>query len=134
MDPSHAHYAGHWFPAEIISRTSTLCRFTLSFRDIEELMASRGVILDLRVDPSMVPEKSSWFSPMRSVVANPSEATSGLFDEVYLRINGKLHYLWRAVDQEGHVLDLLVHSRRDRQAANGSSANCSRVCATAHGY
>jgi len=46
MNPSHAHYAGHRFPAEIISHTVWLYfRFTLSFRDIEELMASRGVIL-----------------------------------------------------------------------------------------
>ena len=134
MNPSHAHYAGHRFPAEIISRTVWLYfRFTLSFRDIEELMASRGAILTYE-------SIRQWCLKFGQVFANeirrrqPKRGDKWPLDEVYLRINGKLHYLWRAVDQEGHVLDLLVHSRRDRQAANGSSANCSRVCATAHGY
>lgn len=96
-------------------------------------MASRGVLLTYE-------SIRQWCLKFGQVFANeircrqPRRSDKWPLDEVYLRINGKLHYLWRAVDQEGHVLDLLVQSRRDRQAANGSSANCSRVCATAHGY
>ena len=45
-------------------------------------------------------------------------------DEVFLTIKGKLHYLWRAVDQHGTVLDILVQSRRNKRAAKSSSANC----------
>jgi len=44
-------------------------------------------------------------------------------DEVFLKINGRLHYLWRAVDQDGDVLDILVQSRRDKKAASGSFAS-----------
>jgi putative transposase len=91
-------------------------RFTLSFRDIEELMASHGVILTYE----SIRQRCLKFG---QVFANeirrrqPKRGDKWHLDEVYRRINGKLHYLWRAVDQEGHVLDILVQSRRDRQAA-----------------
>src|SRR5262245_13650496 len=50
-------------------------------------------------------------------------------DEVFVKINGTIHYLWRAVDQHGNVLDVLVQSRRNAKAEpSGSSANCSRAC------
>ena len=79
-------------------------------------MASRGVILTYE-------SIRQWCLKFGQVFANenrrrqPRRGDKWHLDEVYLRINGKLHYLWRAVDQEGHVLDILVQSRRDRQAA-----------------
>ena len=51
-------------------------------------------------------------------------------DEVFVKINGTTHYLWRAVDQHGDVLDILVQSRRNAVAAKRFSASCSRACAT----
>jgi putative transposase len=93
MNPSHAHYAGHQFPAEIISHTLWLYfRFTLSFRDIEELMASRGVILTYE-------SIRQWCLKFGQVFANeirrrqPKRGDKWHLDEVYRRINGKLHYL-----------------------------------------
>jgi transposase-like protein len=49
-------------------------------------------------------------------------------DEVFVKINGATHYLWRAVDQHGDVLDILVQSRRNAVAAERFSASCSRAC------
>ena len=87
MNPSHAHYAGHRFPAEIISPTVWLYfRFTLSFRDIEELMASRGVILTYE-------SIRQWCLKFGQVFANeircrqPRRSDKWPLDEVYLRIN-----------------------------------------------
>ena len=55
------------------------------------------------------------------------------FDEVFVKINGTTHYLWRAVDQHGTVLDILVQSRRNAWRPSGSSVNCSRACGTCRG-
>ena len=90
MNRSSSLYRRHRFPGEIISHCIRLYyRFSSSYRDIEELMAQRG----LRVS-------EKWHS-----------------DEVYPKINGRTHYPWRAVDQEGVGLDILVQSRRNKQAA-----------------
>jgi DDE domain len=53
-------------------------------------------------------------------------------DEVFVKINGITHYLWRAVDQHGNVLDVLVQSRRTPKQPSGSSVNCSRACGMCH--
>ena len=55
------------------------------------------------------------------------------FDEVFVKIHGTTHYLWRAVDQHGNVLAILVQSRRHAVAARRFSVSCSRVCATCRG-
>jgi putative transposase len=79
-------------------------------------MASRGVELTYETI-------RQWCLKFGQIYANairrrqPKRGDKWYLDEVYLSINGKLHYLWRAVDQEGHVLDILVQSRRNRQAA-----------------
>jgi transposase-like protein len=54
-------------------------------------------------------------------------------DEVFIKINGTIHYLWRAVDQHGNMLDILVTSRRHAKALPGSSVNCSPACRTCRG-
>ncbi len=117
MDKKTNRYAGHRYPAEIISYTVWLYfRFTLSFRDIEELMAYRGVIVTYEAI-------RQWTLKFGQDYANtlrrrqPRRGDKWHLDEVVLTINGKHHYLWRAVDQDGYTLDILVQSRRDRKAA-----------------
>ncbi|MDN4054210.1 IS6 family transposase [Massilia sp. YIM B02763] len=110
-------YRGFRYPSEIISHVVWLYfRFSLSFRDIEELMASRGVIVTYETI-------RQWTLKFGQGYANalrgrqPQRGDKWHLDEVVLTIKGKYHYLWRAVDQDGHVLDILMQSRRNRQAA-----------------
>jgi putative transposase len=112
-----SHYHRHRFPAEIISHCVWLYfRFALSFRDVEELMASRGVSLSYET-------VREWSLKFGQTYANglrrrsPRPGDQWHLDEVFLKINGRIHYLWRAVDQDGDVLDILVQNRRDKQAA-----------------
>jgi transposase-like protein len=110
-------YHRHRFPSEIISHCVWLYfRFSLSFRDVEELMSSRGVSLSYET-------VREWCFKFGQTYANalrrrsPRPGDKWHLDEVFLKINGRLHYLWRAVDQDGDVLDILVQSRRDKKAA-----------------
>ena len=110
-------YTGYRFPAGIISHAVWLYfRFSLSYRDVEELMAARGIIVTYETI-------RHWCRKFGQQYANQlcrRRARTGdkwHLDEVFLKINGKLHYLWRAVDQHGNVLDILVQSRRNKQAA-----------------
>jgi putative transposase len=110
-------YTGYRFPGEIISHAVWLYfRFSLSYRDVEELMAARGIIVTYETI-------RHWCRKFGQQYANQlrrRRARTGdkwHLDEVFLKINGKLHYLWRAVDQHGNVLDILVQSRRNKQAA-----------------
>lgn len=117
MHSRRTHYPRHRFPAEVISHAVWLYfRFTLSFRDIEELLASRGVEVSYEtIRQWCLKFGQSYANALRR--RQPKRGDKWHLDEVYLTLNGKLHYLWRAVDQEGHLLDILVQSRRDRQAA-----------------
>ncbi|WP_201391438.1 IS6 family transposase [Ktedonobacter sp. SOSP1-85] len=110
-------YRGYRFPAEIISHCVWLYfRFPLSFRDIEEMMAERGVVLTYETI-------RQWCLKCGQTYANglkrrrPKTGDTWHLDEVYLKINGKTSYLWRAVDQDGNILDILVQSRRNKHAA-----------------
>ena len=88
-------------------------RFALSFRDVEEMLAMRGIALSYET-------VREWCLKFGQTYANGLRRKSGdrwHLDEVFLKINGRLHYLWRAVDQDGDVLDILVQSRRDKKAA-----------------
>jgi putative transposase len=107
----------HRFPAEIISHGVWLYyRFSLSYRDVEELMADRGVTLSHEA-------VRSWCRKFGQTYANqlrrrrPRPGDKWHLDEVCLTIHGERHYLWRAVDQDGNVLDTLMQRRRDKQAA-----------------
>src|SRR5215212_3329841 len=110
-------YRGHRFPAEIIQHAIWIyLRFTLSYRDVEELLAERG--LDLSYETIR-----RWVLKFGPVVARglrqrrPRPGDRWHLDEMVVRIAGKRMYLWRAVDQEGEILDILVQPRRDKRAA-----------------
>ncbi len=117
MRTSISLYHRHRFPAEIISHCVWLYfRFALSFRDVEEILAMRGVSLSSET-------VREWCFKFGQTYANglrrksPRPGDRWHLDEVFIRINGRVHYLWRAVDQDGDVLDILVQSRRDEKAA-----------------
>jgi putative transposase len=110
-------YRGHRFPAEIISHTVWLYfRFTLSFRDIDELLAARGIFVTYETI-------RQWCLKFGQAFANelrrrqPRRGDKWHLDEMVITMNGKHHYLWRAVDQDGYTLDVLVQSRRNTKAA-----------------
>ncbi len=117
MRTSVSLYQRHRFPAEIISHCVWLYfRFALSFRDVEEMLAMRDVALTYETVREWC-LKFGKLTPTACAAGLLVPGTNGTLDEVFLKINGRLHYLWRAVDQDGDVLDILVQSRRDKQAA-----------------
>jgi putative transposase len=110
-------YKRHRFPPAIIGHAVWLyCQFALSYRDVEELLAERGVIV---TDETI----RQWCGKFGQQYANtlrrrrPRPGDKWHLDEVFVPINGRTHYLWRAVDQDGTVLDILVQPRRDKRAA-----------------
>ena len=110
-------YTRHRFPPVIIQRAIWLYfRFPLSFRDVEEMMAERGI----DVSYESVRRWVLKFGP--AIAANikasrPRPSGTWHLDEVFVRIGGKRTYLWRAVDDEGEVLEVLAQSRRNKRAA-----------------
>ena len=110
-------YRCHRFPGEIISHAVWLYHtFSLSFRDVELLPAERGVILSYESVRRWCLKFGADFTA-RLRRRRPRPGDTWRLDEVFLRINGVLHYLWRAVDQHGVVLDILVQDRRNATAA-----------------
>jgi transposase-like protein len=113
----HLSYRRHRFPPPIIQHAVWLyLRFTLSYRDVEDLLAERG----LDVSYETVRRWVLKFGPM--IARNlrrgrPRPSDRWHLDEMVVRIAGKRMYLWRAVDHEGEVLDMLVQRRRDKRAA-----------------
>jgi putative transposase len=110
-------YKRYRFPGEVISHTVWLYyRFQLSERDVEELLAERGVA----VSYATIRRWCRRFGQLFADGVRRRRARSGdqwHLDEVQLKINGQRHWLWRAVDQEGVVLDILVQPRRNQAAA-----------------
>jgi transposase-like protein len=110
-------YARHQFPAEIIQHAVWMyLRFTLSYRDVEELLAERGI----ETSYETVRRWALKFGPMfaRNLRRlRPRPTSKWHLDEMVVAIQGKRMYLWRAVDSKGEVLDLLVQARRDTAAA-----------------
>src|SRR5215212_4175649 len=110
-------YKRHRFPPAIIGHAVWLYfRFALSYRDVEELLAERGVFVTYATI-------RQWCRKFGQTYANelrrrrPRPGDKWHLDEVFITINGQQHYLWRAVDQDGTVLDILVQSRRNTAAA-----------------
>ena len=114
MSPS---YKGFRFPQAIISHAVWLYfRFSLSYRDVEDLLAERGIIVTYETIRQWARKfGQTYANQLRRRRARPGD--KWFMDEVFLKINGQTHYLWRAVDQDGNVLDILVQSRRNKAAA-----------------
>ncbi len=113
----HPRFARHRFPAEVISHAIWLYfRFPLSLRMVEEMLAARGI----EVSHETVRQ---WALKFGQSSANqirrrlPAPGDKWHFDEIVISIAGRKHWLWRAVDQHGVVLDILVQSRRNAEAA-----------------
>jgi putative transposase len=108
MTPDPVSYPRHRFPAEIISHAVWLYHcFSLSLRDVETILAERGIVVShesirawgLRFGRAFVDALKK---------RRPHPGDKWHLDEVFVQINGVQHYLWRAVDQDGNVLDILV--------------------------
>ena len=118
MTPStQPSYAGHRFPPEVISHAVWLYfRFPLGLRMVEEMLAARGITVSHET-------VRQWALKFGQALADqirrrlPRPGDKWHLDEVVITIAGKKHWLWRAVDQDGIVLDVLVQSRRDKRAA-----------------
>ncbi len=103
-------YSGYRFPPAIIQQAIWLyLRFTLSLRDVEDLLAERGITVSYE-------SIRRWINHFGPLIAadlrrrRPKPHASWHLDEVYLKIDGRMVYLWRAVDAEGEILDVLVQS------------------------
>ncbi|MFD0208660.1 IS6 family transposase [Streptomyces hirsutus] len=117
MSSALPSYKGHRYPVEVIVHCVWLYfRFPLSFREVGELMLQRGVIVSHET-------VRRWCTKFGQAYANslrrrqPRPGDTWHLDEVFIRINGEQKYLWRAVDQDGNVLDILAQDRRDTAAA-----------------
>jgi putative transposase len=110
-------YKRHRFPSDIISYAVWLYyKFNLSHRDIEDLLAERGISVSYETI-------QLWCNKFGSKYANRLKrkrrgyGDTFFIDEVFIRIDGKQHYLWRAVDQDGEIVEVFLQKRRDGAAA-----------------
>jgi putative transposase len=110
-------YRGFRYPVEIISHGVWLYyRFPLSFREVQEMMLQRGIVVSAEtIRHGCVTFGPTYAHGLRRRRPRPGDTWH--LDEVFLTINGQRQYLWRAVDQDGNVLDILVTPRRDTKAA-----------------
>lgn len=110
-------YRCHRFPAEIIQHAVWLyCRFSLSFRDVEDLLAERGLDISYETVRRWVLKFGRKYAhQLRRFRPRPDDRWH--LDEMFVTIRGKRMYLWRAVDSEGEVLDFLIQPKRDKKAA-----------------
>lgn len=110
-------YVRHRFPPSVIQHAVWLYfRFPLSYRDVEDLLAERGIDVSFETVRRWTPKFGMTYAHiLRRKRARPDDRW--YLDEVFVSIDGKRKYLWRAVDREGEVLDILVQSRRNKKAA-----------------
>src|SRR6202795_3948444 len=123
-------YRRHRFPSEAISHAVWLYfRFPLSLRMVEEMLAARGICVTYQT-------VRQWAAKFGETIANqirqraPARGDKWQLDEVLVSIAGEKHWLWRAVDQNGFVLDVLVQRRRDGSAAQRLMAKLLKSAAT----
>ena len=110
-------YKRHRFPPDIISYAVWLYyRYNLSHRDIEDLLAERGIIVT-RESIRLWCIKFGALYARRLKRKHRGHGDTFYIDEVFIKINGKQHYLWRAVDQDGEVVDVYFQAKRDGAAA-----------------
>ena len=133
MTAATPSYKGHRYPVEIINHWVWLYfRFPLSFREVEELMLVRGVAVNYETI-------RRWCAKFGQVYANqlrrrrPRPGDKWHLDEVFVGINGRLRYLWRAVDQHGTCSTFSSSHAETRWPPRSSSADCSRACGTCRG-
>ncbi len=117
MSPSPSYHR-YRFPPEIISHAVWLYhRFGVSFRDVEDLLAQRGITVTYET----IRQWCRTFGPAYARTLRRRRGRMGdtwYLDELFLKIQGRRQYLWRGVDEDGDGIDILVQSRRDRRAAS----------------
>ena len=122
LEPARSHvggsaFAGFRFPPEVITvAVRWYLRYGLSYRDVEELLAERGI----DVDHVTVYRWVQRFTPLFADAARPARHATGdrwFVDETYVKVAGRWRYLYRAVDQYGQVIDVLLSEQRDTAAA-----------------
>ena len=117
MNTSNRLYKRHRFPSEIIQYAVWLYfKFNLSHRDVEDLLAKRGI----QVSYEAIRLWCNKFGPKYAAKLRRKHQGFGdtfFLDEVFIKINGVQYYLWRAVDQDGEVVDIYLQKRRDGKAA-----------------
>jgi putative transposase len=117
MNSKKPSYHGYRFPAEIISHAVWLYhRFCLSLRDVEDLLAERGI----QVSDESIRHWCNRFGPEYARNLKKRRGHLGdnwYLDEVFISIRGERVYLWRAVDQDGDTIDILMQNRRNKRAA-----------------
>jgi putative transposase len=117
MKTTLTKYRGHRFPPEIISHSVWMYhRFCLSLRDVEELLAKRGILVTYET----IRQWCRKFGPEYARSLKRRQGRLGdiwYLDEVFVKIRGERHYLWRAVDQDGDVIEILVQRKRNARAA-----------------
>ena len=119
-----SRFRGYRFPPEVIAHAVWLYfRFHLSFRDVQDLLAERGLV----VSHESIRQWCDTFGPTFAAGLRKRRARPGdkwHCDELLLKIKGKRYWLWRAVDQDGIVLDILVQERRDQARPRRSCDAC----------
>src|SRR5215467_7787091 len=117
MKTARSRYRGHRFPPEIVSYAVWVYhRFCMSFRDVEDLLAERGIIVSFEA----IRQWCRKFGPGYAQRPKRKQGRLGdiwYLDELFVRINGRQQYLWREVDQDGDVIDILLQPHRDQRAA-----------------
>jgi putative transposase len=117
MKKSKSLYHGHRFPAEVIScAVRWYFRFQLSLRDIEELLFERGVTVTYETIRCWCDKFGKGFAH-RVKAARRKPGSTWHLDEMFVTLRGEPHLLWRAVDEHGAELDILLQKRRDKAAA-----------------
>ena len=121
-------YKRHRFPPEIIQHAVWLYyRFNLSGRDIEDLLAERGIAVSYEsIRLWCIKFGTEYAKRLRR--RHQGYGDTFFIDEVFVKIQGRQHYLWRAVDQDGEVVDVFLQARRDgRQRRDSSSVYSKRM-------
>jgi putative transposase len=117
MDKTIPTYKNHRYPIEIVSRAVWLYfRFNLSLRDVEEVLLERGIVVSYETIRRWCRKHGAEYARRLRRKA-PGKADIWHLDEVVVRIHGRKCWLWRAVDQDGYVLDEIVQTRRNTKGA-----------------
>jgi len=114
---SAPNYCRHRFPPDIISHAVWLYhRFCLSFRDVEDLLAQRGIIVSYETIRQWCRKFGAEYA-RKLRHRQPRLGDIWHLDELFVTIRGQRQYLWRAIDQDGDVIDILLQPHRDQHAA-----------------